>query len=232
MSTPSSVNVKRTSFKPRIPPTPVCKYCKNLNNPDIPFDHWLRETSDPKSPIICPVLKHVECTWCLDEGHTKKYCKDFISFVNGHQKVEQRLLKEDADVSKEQKYASTNGFNVLCDDSDDDDKEIYAKSSNIKDPVPISKEERLARISKTEQELVDMGVIVHFPTSARNTTMRPPPSPTSHPPKSSFIPESKVTVKESSPKFSKEDFPELSSTIKKDTMQSSSTLWESFRGKK
>ena len=80
-------------------PTPVCKHCKNLNAkyPHIRFDHWLRESPDPNSRIVCPQLKDTECTWCGHEGHTKKYCKDFIRYIqerNGFDALAERLLEQ------------------------------------------------------------------------------------------------------------------------------------------
>jgi hypothetical protein len=80
--------------------TPICTYCKNLNNPSVPFDHWLRESPDPKSPITCRVLRYTECSWCDSFGHTKKYCPDFISFLKrkkeGEEEFERYKKEHDA----------------------------------------------------------------------------------------------------------------------------------------
>jgi len=72
--------MSKTAYPPRPNKrSPVCTYCKNLNDPlDAPFDHWLRESPDPSSPITCPILRWTECNYCYNFGHTKKYCERFI----------------------------------------------------------------------------------------------------------------------------------------------------------
>ena len=53
------------------PSNPVCPHCRNLN---LPFDHWLRETAEPNSKVMCPVLLATECRYCHEFGHTVSNC--------------------------------------------------------------------------------------------------------------------------------------------------------------
>lgn len=55
----------------RKPATPVCPHCRNIG---LPFDHWLRESTDPNSPIVCSVLLKTECRYCHEFGHTVSRC--------------------------------------------------------------------------------------------------------------------------------------------------------------
>jgi hypothetical protein len=119
-------------------PMPVCKHCKNLSTkyPDIRFDHWLRESPDPKSAIVCPQLKYSECTWCGDEGHTKKYCKDFIRYIqerNGFDALSERMLEQYKHRKIEEATKSTKAFAVL---SGSDIEEEPAADYN-KDAAPL-----------------------------------------------------------------------------------------------
>lgn len=36
--------------------------------------HYLRESPDPASKIVCPTLLAIECKYCHECGHTPKYC--------------------------------------------------------------------------------------------------------------------------------------------------------------
>lgn len=51
--------------------TPVCVHCRNLG---LEFDHWLRKSPEPDSPVVCPVLLATECRYCHELGHTVGGC--------------------------------------------------------------------------------------------------------------------------------------------------------------
>ena len=51
--------------------TPFCPHCRNLG---LANDHFLRKTSDPNSPITCPVLLNNTCKYCHEKGHTLSKC--------------------------------------------------------------------------------------------------------------------------------------------------------------
>lgn len=51
---------------------PPCAHCRNLG---LPTNHALRQSADPKSPVVCPVLKSTKCLKCGDLGHTASHCK-------------------------------------------------------------------------------------------------------------------------------------------------------------
>jgi hypothetical protein len=51
--------------------SPVCVHCRNLG---LEFDHWLRESPEPDSPVVCKVLLATECRYCHAFGHTVGSC--------------------------------------------------------------------------------------------------------------------------------------------------------------
>ena len=126
-------------------PTPVCKHCKNLNAKDsrIPYDHWLRESPDPKSRIVCPKLKGVECSWCGDYAHTKKYCKDLIKYIQERNGV---YVAENATnvLPRRNRAMPANTFAILGEiDSDIEEELTYAKECYdadilIRPPSPLA----------------------------------------------------------------------------------------------
>ena len=78
--------------------TPLCAYCKNLNQPGLPTDHWLRESPDRESRITCPVLRWEECEYCGIDGHTKKYCDDYKWFLEREKErkeKDRRIIEKD-----------------------------------------------------------------------------------------------------------------------------------------
>jgi hypothetical protein len=51
--------------------SPVCVHCRNLG---LEFDHWLRKSPEPDSPVVCKVLLATECRYCHAFGHTVGSC--------------------------------------------------------------------------------------------------------------------------------------------------------------
>lgn len=55
--------------------TPFCPVCYDLGKPESVYtSHWLRETPDKDSKIVCKTLQTMKCNYCKEKGHTIKYC--------------------------------------------------------------------------------------------------------------------------------------------------------------
>ena len=53
-----------------------CKVCYDAGKPKEVFtSHFLRESADPKSKIVCPTLLETVCKFCKEKGHTPKHCE-------------------------------------------------------------------------------------------------------------------------------------------------------------
>jgi hypothetical protein len=67
------------SYNKKIVAKPLKKYCKvchDAGKPESEYtSHFIRESPDPKSAVICPTLLGLECRFCFQSGHTIKYCK-------------------------------------------------------------------------------------------------------------------------------------------------------------
>ncbi len=64
----------RTSDERR-KPQPFCPICKKNGRPESEYNsHFMRETSDENSKIICPILLNMECNHCGEKGHIVAKC--------------------------------------------------------------------------------------------------------------------------------------------------------------
>lgn len=66
--------------------TPVnmfCSFCKNAGKSEKEYtSHFLRESKDPNSRVVCPELRSMECRFCFKKGHTVSKCKKLLSRGN------------------------------------------------------------------------------------------------------------------------------------------------------
>lgn len=54
-----------------------CKVCQDAGKTEAEYrSHFIRETPDPSSNVICPTLLALECRYCYKNGHTVKYCPE------------------------------------------------------------------------------------------------------------------------------------------------------------
>lgn len=119
--------------------TPLCAYCKSLNQfgHGLPTDHWLRESPDPKSPVTCPILRWEECSWCGLDGHTKKYCADFICYLESKKKPEKEsavFIEQKRKVLEEQRRQPNTELEKEDEDSGEEDT---AKEETVKEDTGI-----------------------------------------------------------------------------------------------
>ena len=53
-----------------------CPVCFKAGYPkEVYTSHWLRETRDKHSRVVCPVIKNMVCKRCFKKGHGDKTCK-------------------------------------------------------------------------------------------------------------------------------------------------------------
>jgi len=52
-----------------------CKVCHDSGKSEAVYtSHFIRESIDPNSKVLCPTLLALECRFCFCKGHTVKYC--------------------------------------------------------------------------------------------------------------------------------------------------------------
>ena len=74
----SNNNRPRNDDRPRNDrprPAPFCPVCKKNGRPESEYNsHFIRETSDENSPIMCPFILSMECNHCGEKGHLVAKC--------------------------------------------------------------------------------------------------------------------------------------------------------------
>lgn len=57
------------------PKPKYCKVCHDAGKDEKVYtSHFIRESPDPASRVVCPTLLALECKYCFKPGHTIKYC--------------------------------------------------------------------------------------------------------------------------------------------------------------
>ena len=131
-----SRNVK--NVKMSAPVQKYCKVCHDAGKSETEYrSHFIRETRDPNSKVICPTLLALECRYCYKNGHTVKYCP-VLKDKEKHRKREEASdsraeAAKKAEVKPKGKSTIHNVFAVL--DSESEDEVEVLKP--IKDEYPV-----------------------------------------------------------------------------------------------
>lgn len=131
--------------------TPYCKVCHDAGKQEsIYMSHFIRETRDPSSKVVCPTLLAQECRYCFKHGHTVKYCKEI---KRNQMKKNQQEKKEKVMLSvvSENDKRSNNIYQALTfdqdsDPEDDNDEEIVTNTDtafSYKNIIEITKKQVL-----------------------------------------------------------------------------------------
>jgi len=128
-----------------------CKICKDTGKSlDEYTSHYVRETPDPNSKVVCPTLIAAVCRYCKNGGHTVKHCpKIHAKNRQEHKKndhiISRNYCKETTDSKKVKETDNfRSAFSVLDYDDNEDDEDIESTtpvtspSSDIKKDNVIS----------------------------------------------------------------------------------------------
>jgi hypothetical protein len=64
-----------SNTRPKVGGGKFCKICKDMGKSMEEYtSHYVRETPDPTSKVVCPVLIAAVCRYCKAGGHTVKHC--------------------------------------------------------------------------------------------------------------------------------------------------------------
>jgi hypothetical protein len=104
---------------------PFCRFCFD-NKIDGPHNHYLRESKDPSSRVICPLLLNTLCLNCNKRGHTANYCrvKEIQIKVNMEKEYDDDgfmiIKSRNQKTNKEEReyMENKNNFAILCEDID------------------------------------------------------------------------------------------------------------------
>lgn len=115
-----------------------CKVCHDAGKSETEYtSHFIRETRDPQSKVVCPTLLSLECRYCSRKGHTVKYCK----ILEKDKIAEARQSQSQSQISKkpksEEKYKQSNNMfsNLESESEDDEEQEEDVKEVEVRVPI-------------------------------------------------------------------------------------------------
>jgi hypothetical protein len=103
---------------------PFCKVCYDSGKPESAFNsHFVRETRDVNSRVVCPTLLALACRFCGARGHTVSKCKKAATLQNAPVKAPIDYLQNNNRIMAVHmvKKNLTGAFDALTDEHDDDD---------------------------------------------------------------------------------------------------------------
>jgi hypothetical protein len=93
-----------------------CKFCKDAGKPyEVYTSHFVRESADPNSKIVCPTILAMECRFCFKKGHTISKCS---KYANRGTSVTNAPLKKNKNEVNTNNYKK-NTFDLLSDFEDE-----------------------------------------------------------------------------------------------------------------
>ena len=117
----------------KIAPNKYCKVCHDAGKSETEYtSHFIRESRDPCSKVVCPTLLSLECRYCSKKGHTVKYCKilEKDKIVEARQSKSITNTKINKKPKIEEKYKQPNNmFSNL--ESDSDEEEVHVKEVKV-----------------------------------------------------------------------------------------------------
>jgi hypothetical protein len=110
---------------------PFCKICFDTGKAESLYSsHFVRETRDPNSRIVCPTLLALECRYCFASGHTVSKCPKLKGEKSGLASVSSKgsrdaPLKKQKNTTRccDESSCSSNGFSALCSLDEDEDRD-------------------------------------------------------------------------------------------------------------
>ena len=119
---------------------PFCKVCYDSGKPDAVFNnHFVRETRDVNSRVVCPTLLALSCRFCGGRGHTVSKCKKAATIQNAPVKAPVNYLQKNSRIMAVHmvKKNLSGVFDALSEDSDDDEASVATSSDNVSTVFPM-----------------------------------------------------------------------------------------------
>ena len=125
-----------------------CKICKDTGKSLSEYtSHYVRESPDPNSKVVCPTLIAAVCRYCKNGGHTVKHCPKIEARNRQEHKKDVHIIsknycKETTDTKESLTYQSA--FSVLQDDDENEgENEEIESTTHVTPPSPDIKKEHI-----------------------------------------------------------------------------------------
>jgi hypothetical protein len=157
---------------------PFCKVCQDAGKSEKEYtSHYVRQSPDPNSPVVCPTLLSQSCRYCDKPGHTTKHCPNLASDQKKEKKEAYLKAKKEEEYKKATQKPvtkptkSTNLFSALDSDSEEEEKPKpkAKKQVTTSKPVPVP-----AKAPASEQATPQFKIVANefpeLPTLAKTET--------------------------------------------------------------
>lgn len=164
-----------------------CNVCRDAGKPETEYrSHFIRESRDPNSKVVCPTLLELECRFCHKNGHTVKYCPSLKEREKQQQQQQKQQKKRiyimDEKMPEVRKTTHNNVFACL-----DSDEEVFEEQIKVKivdeafpvlcqpaaNPAPRIQNGYAAALAKPKQEQEQDNV--KLPAITRREALREAP---------------------------------------------------------
>ena len=128
---------------------PYCKVCHDAGKSEKEYtSHFVKSAPGPEGKVVCPTLLAQCCGYCGACGHTPKFCPTLAAQKAAEEKALKQAARKEAVEKREaapkptapSKKPSSNVFDALDSDSDDEPKKVSKKVSHPQfiEPKPVS----------------------------------------------------------------------------------------------
>lgn len=118
------MSLSKENIKPK-----YCKVCHDTGKDEKTYtSHYVRETPDPTSRIVCPTLLDMSCKYCYKKGHTVKHCKVIKNRAQEQQRAAR--IKMNNETNKTVATNVSQNMYDLLDDCEEDDEVNMETSTN------------------------------------------------------------------------------------------------------
>lgn len=124
-----ATNKNNTNTKVKKGGGKFCKVCKDVGKTlDEYTSHYVRETLNPTSRVVCPTLNAAVCRYCKTTGHTVKHCPKTKTKNLLHTRTKEvNILSKNycqPATTKKTSNVIASAFSVLSEDSSDEEDEV------------------------------------------------------------------------------------------------------------
>lgn len=151
-----------------------CKICKDTGKSLSEYtSHYVRESPDPNSKVVCPTLIAAVCRYCKNGGHTVKHCPKVQAKNRQEHKKNDHIISKDycKETTDSKKVKETDNFrsafSVLDYDDDNEDDEDIESTTPVTSPSSDIKKDN----------------VISYASILKNPPPTPAPAPPSPPSK-------------------------------------------------
>lgn len=121
------MSLSKQNIKPK-----YCKVCHDTGKDEKTYtSHYVRETPDPSSRIVCPTLLSMECKYCYKKGHTVKHCKVIKTRSQAQERARRNMNNETKRPAIATAPVCKNMYDLLdC----DDDNQVQVENATTHTP--------------------------------------------------------------------------------------------------